>query len=81
MTQGPTDDYLIDFPQELYTVHGGGGAQFDQPRRAHPLQLDDGAGLGLRLRRTQPRAEPAQATARARARPHGVRGAPAVGDR
>jgi oligopeptidase B len=29
--QGPTDDYLIDFPQELYTVHGGGGAQFDQP--------------------------------------------------
>jgi oligopeptidase B len=29
--QGAADDYLIDFPQEVHTVHGGGGAQFDQP--------------------------------------------------
>jgi oligopeptidase B len=28
---GVTDDYLVEFPQELYTVGGGGGAQFDQP--------------------------------------------------
>ncbi|MBO0845155.1 MAG: S9 family peptidase [Nocardioides sp.] len=29
--QGVGDDYLIEFPEELYTVGGGGGAQFDQP--------------------------------------------------
>ena len=29
--EGSGDDYLVDFPQELHTVHGGGGAQFDQP--------------------------------------------------
>jgi oligopeptidase B len=28
---GIGDDYLVDFPQELYTVRGGGGQQFDQP--------------------------------------------------
>jgi oligopeptidase B len=28
---GPADDYLVEFPQEVYTVNGGGGAQFDQP--------------------------------------------------
>jgi oligopeptidase B len=28
---GVGDDYLVQFPQELYTVGGGGGAQFDQP--------------------------------------------------
>jgi len=28
---GVGDDYLVEFPQELYTVGGGGGAQFDQP--------------------------------------------------
>lgn len=28
---GPEDDYLVEFPQEVYTVGGGGGAQFDQP--------------------------------------------------
>jgi oligopeptidase B len=28
---GPGDDYLMEFPQELYTVGGSGGAQFDQP--------------------------------------------------
>ncbi len=28
---GVGDDYLVDFPQELYTVRGGGGQQFDQP--------------------------------------------------
>jgi oligopeptidase B len=28
---GPGDDYLVEFPQEVYTVGGGGGAQFDQP--------------------------------------------------
>jgi oligopeptidase B len=28
---GPGDDYLVDFPQEVYTVGGSGGAQFDQP--------------------------------------------------
>jgi oligopeptidase B len=28
---GPRDDYLVEFPQELYTVGGSGGAQFDQP--------------------------------------------------
>jgi len=29
--QGLGDDYLVEFPQEVYTVGGGGGAQFDQP--------------------------------------------------
>ena len=28
---GVGDDYLVEFPQELYTVGGGGGAEFDQP--------------------------------------------------
>jgi oligopeptidase B len=28
---GVGDDYLVEFPQELYTVRGGGGQQFDQP--------------------------------------------------
>jgi oligopeptidase B len=28
---GVGDDYLVEFPQELYTVGGGGGSQFDQP--------------------------------------------------
>ena len=28
---GLGDDYLVDFPQELYTVGGSGGSQFDQP--------------------------------------------------
>jgi len=28
---GPGDDYLVEFPQELYTVGGSGGPQFDQP--------------------------------------------------
>jgi oligopeptidase B len=28
---GVGDDYLVEFPEELYTVGGGGGAQFDQP--------------------------------------------------
>jgi oligopeptidase B len=28
---GVGDDYLMDFPQDLYTVSAGGGAQFDQP--------------------------------------------------
>ncbi len=28
---GVADDYLVEFPEELYTVHGGGGSQFDQP--------------------------------------------------
>jgi oligopeptidase B len=28
---GITDDYLVEFPQELYTIEGGSGAQFDQP--------------------------------------------------
>ena len=28
---GVSDDYLVEFPQELYTVGGWGGAQFDQP--------------------------------------------------
>jgi oligopeptidase B len=28
---GVGDDYLVDFPQEVYTVGAGGGAQFDQP--------------------------------------------------
>ncbi len=29
--EGLGDDYLVEFPQEVYTVGGGGGAQFDQP--------------------------------------------------
>ncbi len=29
--EGIGDDYLVEFPQELYTVGSGGGAQFDQP--------------------------------------------------
>jgi oligopeptidase B len=29
--EGLGDDYLVDFPQEVYTVGGSGGAQFDQP--------------------------------------------------
>jgi len=29
--EGVRDDYLVEFPQELYTVGGGGGSQFDQP--------------------------------------------------
>jgi oligopeptidase B len=29
--RGPADDYLVEFPQEVYTVNAGGGAQFDQP--------------------------------------------------
>jgi oligopeptidase B len=28
---GVGDDYLVEFPQELYTVGGSGGPQFDQP--------------------------------------------------
>ena len=28
---GVRDDYLVEFPQEVYTVGAGGGAQFDQP--------------------------------------------------
>ena len=28
---GVGDDYLVEFPQELYTVGASGGAQFDQP--------------------------------------------------
>jgi oligopeptidase B len=28
---GPGDDYLVEFPQELYTVGSGGGAEFTQP--------------------------------------------------
>jgi oligopeptidase B len=28
---GVSDDYLVEFPEELYTVGGGGGAEFDQP--------------------------------------------------
>jgi oligopeptidase B len=29
--RGPGDDYLVEFPHELYTVGSSGGAQFDQP--------------------------------------------------
>ncbi|MGC4112501.1 MAG: S9 family peptidase [Nocardioides sp.] len=29
--QGVADDYLVEFPQEVYTVGGGGGAEFTQP--------------------------------------------------
>jgi oligopeptidase B len=29
--EGVGDDYLVNFPQELYTVGSSGGAQFDQP--------------------------------------------------
>jgi oligopeptidase B len=37
---GPSDDYLVEFPQEVYTVGGGGGAQFDQPTvRVHYTSL------------------------------------------
>jgi oligopeptidase B len=28
---GVGEDYLVDFPQEVYTVSGGGGAEFGQP--------------------------------------------------
>ena len=28
---GVSDDYLVEFPQEVYTVGASGGAQFDQP--------------------------------------------------
>jgi oligopeptidase B len=38
--EGPGDDYLIEFPQEVYTVGGGGGAQFHQPTvRVHYTSL------------------------------------------
>ena len=30
-SDGVGDDYLVEFPQEVYTVGAGGGAQFDQP--------------------------------------------------
>jgi oligopeptidase B len=29
--EGVLDDYLVEFPQEVYTVGASGGAQFDQP--------------------------------------------------
>ena len=29
--EGPADDYLVELPQELYTVGSSGGAQADQP--------------------------------------------------
>jgi oligopeptidase B len=29
--RGIADDYLVEFPQQLYTVSAAGGAQFDQP--------------------------------------------------
>jgi oligopeptidase B len=37
---GPRDDYLMEFPQELYTVGASGGAEFDQPLvRVHYTSL------------------------------------------
>ena len=78
---GPGDDYLVEFPQELYTVGSGGGPQFDQPVGAARLHVDDGAGVGLRLRRAHPRAARCSSAAGPWPRPRGLRGAPAVGDR
>ncbi len=60
---GPGDDYLMEFPQELYTVGGSGGAQFDQPVvRVHYASLTVPASVydydvrsrDLALRKRQP---------------------------
>jgi oligopeptidase B len=60
---GPDDDYLVEFPQELYTVGGSGGAQFDQPvLRVHYTSLTvpssvydyDVRSRDLTLRKRQP---------------------------
>ena len=60
---GIGDDYLIDFPQELYSVGSSGGAQFDQPVvRLHYTSLTVPASVydydvrtrDLALRKRQP---------------------------
>jgi oligopeptidase B len=60
---GTGDDYLIDFPQELYAVGSSGGAEFDQPLvRLHYTSLTVPASVydydvrsrDLALRKRQP---------------------------
>ncbi|HET8666180.1 MAG TPA: S9 family peptidase [Nocardioides sp.] len=60
---GPGEDYLMEFPQELYTVGASGGAQFDQPVvRLHYTSLTVPASVydydvrsrDLMLRKRQP---------------------------
>jgi oligopeptidase B len=60
---GPGDDYLVDFPQELYTVGSSSGSQFEQPVvRVHYTSLTVPASVydydvrsrDLRLLKRQP---------------------------